>query len=82
MRQKRIPVSVGPTPSEQQALGRAVRELRVVRGLSQEELGYRSRTHRNYIGVVERGESNPTFESILRLLYGLDVSLDELEPRE
>jgi len=52
-------------------LGRAVREIRARRCLSQEELGFRARLHRNYVGSVERGEMNPTFRTLLRLTIGL-----------
>jgi transcriptional regulator with XRE-family HTH domain len=57
---------------------RAIRELRVVRWLSQEELGFQARLHRNYVGAVERGETNLTFRSLLAFTAGLDVSLAEL----
>jgi len=60
------------------ALGRAVRIMRATRGLSQEELGYRSRLHRNYIGAIERGEINPTFRVLLKLERGLAIPLSEL----
>jgi len=60
------------------ALGRAVRIMRATRGLSQEELGYRSRLHRNYIGAIERGEINPTFRVLLKLERGLATPLSEL----
>jgi DNA-binding XRE family transcriptional regulator len=59
-------------------LGRAVRELRARRGLSQEELGFRSGLHRNYVGAIERGEINPTFRVLLKVTEGLDVPLSEL----
>jgi transcriptional regulator with XRE-family HTH domain len=59
-------------------LGRAVRELRAVRILSQEELGYRARLHRNYVGAIERGEINPTFRTLMTLADGLDVELSSL----
>ena len=52
-------------------LGRAVRELRARRGLSQEELGFRAGLHRNYVGAIERGEINPTFRVLLKLERGL-----------
>jgi transcriptional regulator with XRE-family HTH domain len=64
--------------SEHARLGRAVRELRARRGLSQEALGFRSGLHRNYIGAIERGEINPTFRVLLQLSRGLDLELSEI----
>jgi transcriptional regulator with XRE-family HTH domain len=59
-------------------LGRAVREIRGRRDLSQEELGFRARLHRNYVGSLERGEMNPTWRTVGRLTVGLRVPLGEL----
>lgn len=64
--------------ADHDALGRAVREVRARRGLSQEELGFRATLHRNYVGAVERGEINPTFRTLLSLTSGLEVELSEL----
>jgi len=58
--------------------GRALRELRVCRELSQEELGFRAKLHRNYVGALERGEINPTFKTLRALADGLDVELSSL----
>lgn len=60
------------------ALGAAVRELRGRRRMTQETLGFASALHRNYVGAVERGEINPSFYTLLRLVNGLDVTLPEL----
>jgi transcriptional regulator with XRE-family HTH domain len=60
------------------ALGAAVRELRTRRRMTQEGLGFASNLHRNYVGSVERGEINPTFYRLMRLMDGLGVSLTEL----
>ncbi|HEU4702636.1 MAG TPA: helix-turn-helix transcriptional regulator [Conexibacter sp.] len=60
------------------ALGASVRELRSRRRLTQEGLGFAASVHRNYVGSVERGEINPTFYTLLRLMEGLDVSLTDL----
>lgn len=60
------------------AFGRAVRELRKERRLSQEELGHRSGLHRNYVGGIERGELNPSLEAITRLATALRVRISQL----
>jgi transcriptional regulator with XRE-family HTH domain len=63
---------------QQRALGRAVRELRARRGLSQEQLGFAADLHRNYVGAVERGTLNPTFATLLKLQTGLELPLSEV----
>lgn len=60
------------------ALGRAVLEARARRGLSQEDLGFHAKLHRNYVGGIERGEINPTFRTLLALSRGLALPLSEL----
>ena len=62
----------------QRALGAAVRELRARRGFSQERVGFRGGLHRNYVGAVERGETNPTLRVMLKLCDGLGVPMTEL----
>ncbi|HCW49010.1 MAG TPA: transcriptional regulator [Brevundimonas sp.] len=51
--------------------GRAVRQLRVARKLSQEELAHRAGLHRNYIGGIERGERNVGVKAVFALARGL-----------
>ena len=76
MRHQRTPQSA--RSADHHALGRAVLEGRARRGISQEELGFRSRLHRNYVGAIERGEINPTFRTLLSLTAGLALPLSEL----
>lgn len=59
-------------------LGEAVREFRLKRRLSQEELGNMADLHRNYIGAIERGEINATFSTMLKVVHGLGMTLSEL----
>lgn len=59
------------------ALGRAVLELRARRRMSQEALAHRAGTHRNYAGMIERGEANLGFLNLLRILNALGVPLAE-----
>jgi transcriptional regulator with XRE-family HTH domain len=58
--------------------GRAIRDLRRHRGISQEQLGFDSDLHRTYIGGIERGERNPSLQNILRIADALGVSASEL----
>jgi transcriptional regulator with XRE-family HTH domain len=63
---------------EHAAFGQAVRQLRESLDLSQEQLGYKTGLHRNYIGGVERGELNASLASIIKLASGLGVAPSEL----
>ena len=58
--------------------GERVRELRRAKGLSQEELAFRSGIHRNYIGGVERAERNPCLKNINAIAEALEVTLPDL----
>ncbi len=55
------------------AFGRAIRMMRVERGISQEELGLRAGLSRAFFGKVERGDASPTFETIVKVSAGLQV---------
>jgi transcriptional regulator with XRE-family HTH domain len=59
-------------------IGSVLRDLRLQRGLSQEQLATKAKMHRNYIGGLERGEKSPTFKSVGKLLAALGVSWTEL----
>lgn len=59
-------------------LGDAVLVQRARLRISQEQAGLRAGMHRNYVGAIERGEINPTYETLLRLARGLDVPLHTL----
>lgn len=64
------------SPTEQ--LGQRVRELRLLRGWSQEELGAQCNLDRTYVSGVERGVRNPTLTVIAALAAGLRVPVAEL----
>lgn len=61
-------------------VGERVRELREAKGWSQEELGFESGLHRNYVGGVERGERNLGVENLARLAKALSVRPRDLVP--
>jgi transcriptional regulator with XRE-family HTH domain len=60
------------------AFGPAIKEVRLARGLSQEEAGLRSGVARGFFGKLERGEANPTFATIVKVAGGLGVTAAEL----
>jgi DNA-binding XRE family transcriptional regulator len=56
---------------EHVALGRAIHQLRLDAGVSQEELARSAAMHRTYIGGIERGERNVSFANLLKIADAL-----------
>lgn len=56
-------------------LGRNVRAHRLRMGWTQEGLGEEAGMHRTQIGVIERGESNATLETLDKLAAALSIEL-------
>jgi transcriptional regulator with XRE-family HTH domain len=55
-----------------------LRQIRQVKGLSQEELANRAGLHRTYVGSVERSERNISIDNIERLAKALEIDIIEL----
>lgn len=49
-----------------------VRQLRLKRSWSQEELADRCNIHRTYIGAIERGERNITVKTLYKIAEALE----------
>lgn len=64
--------------STQARLGRAVKQIRVQRGLTQEQVSAASGLHPTYISDIERGARNPSWEAITRLAGGIGVSTADI----
>ena len=69
---------MAPRTEPQPGLGRAIRQLRTERGLSQEELGLRAEIHPTWISHLESGRNNPAWGSVRRIAAALDVRLADL----
>lgn len=59
----------------------AVRQLRAVRGLSQEKLAARAELNRSYMGEIERAAVMPSLATAAKLAHALDVPLWQLIQR-
>jgi len=62
----------------QPALGAAVRELRRKRGATQEALARDADLTTATLSLVERGEANPTWDTLKKIAAALGVSMGEL----
>jgi transcriptional regulator with XRE-family HTH domain len=59
-----------------------LRQIRQLKGLSQEELADMAGLHRTYIGSVERSERNISIDNMARLAEALEVGIIELLKEE
>ena len=56
-------------------MGQRIRELRLAQGYSQESFADKCGVHRTFMGTVERGESNLSFQNIVKVAQALGLSL-------
>lgn len=59
-------------------LGKVIKKHRERVGISQEDLATYSGLNRTFIGEVERGETNPSFETLLKIAATLQVELSAM----
>ncbi|WP_026569306.1 MULTISPECIES: helix-turn-helix domain-containing protein [Sediminibacillus] len=59
-------------------VGERLRAIRKQQVLSQEELAHLSGLHPTYIGQLERGEKNPTINTIHKVTLSLGIPISEL----
>jgi len=57
--------------------GERLKAFRKKKGLSQEDLGFKSSLHRTYISEVERGRRNISIVNIAKIAKALDLSIKE-----
>lgn len=56
------------------AFGKAIRDLRGAKGLSQEKFGFEVGLDRTYISGIERGIRNPSLKNIVKIAQALGVT--------
>lgn len=60
------------------ALGKRIRQLRQLKGWSQEALADKAEMHRTYMWGIEQGVRNPSVRHLTRIAEALDVSMATL----
>ncbi|MBI3290452.1 helix-turn-helix transcriptional regulator [Candidatus Microgenomates bacterium] len=59
-------------------LGAKIRKLRDARKISQEDLAHEAKIERSYMGAIERGERNPSFDKLISIAKALGIRSSEL----
>lgn len=69
---------MAPSEKPQPALGKAIRQLREKKGLTQEAVAHDAGITTATLGVIERGLSNPTWATLQGIATALGVSMVDL----
>jgi transcriptional regulator with XRE-family HTH domain len=72
---------MAPSQRPQRALGQAIREVREKRGLTQEAVAHNAGVTASTFGLIERGQSNPTWATVDDIASALGCSIAELAKR-
>lgn len=59
-------------------LGENIRQERLKKGISQEELAFRIDSARNFIGCIERAEKASTIITLCRIAKALEINVADL----
>lgn len=61
-------------------IGKKIREMRKIRGFSQEDFAAEAQLGRTYYGRVERGEQNISIQNLIQIALTLRIEVGELIP--
>lgn len=65
-------------PNIAKKLGNKIKELRILKGMSQEELSFDANIPKNQVGRIERGEINTTIVTLNKISIALEINIKEL----
>ena len=68
----------GKPVNKKQMIGARVKEIRNKKGLTQEQLSERMEINPKYLSSIERGNENPTLNTLIKLSESLEVDLGEI----
>ncbi len=66
------------TLTARKKIGNKIKEIRIKKGLSREELAFRAGVSGSYIGMIERAEYDFKISKLINIAKRLDVSISEL----
>ena len=55
--------------------GQTLREIRKEKGMSQEELAFKTNLHRTYISLFERDQKSPSLRTVTTIAHALGFTL-------
>lgn len=67
-----------PNKKFRQALGKRIRELRLLEKMSQSQFGFEVGIHRDQVGRIERGIQSPSVDSLETMANVFNIKLKEL----
>lgn len=73
-----VPKRMRRSDQPQPALGKAIRQLRLKRRMTQEDLAHAAGVTTGTLSLVERGHANPTWGTVTNIAAALNVSMGEL----
>ena len=59
-------------------LGKRIKEIRKIKGFTQEELGEKANLNYKFIGELERGKVNVSLDSLVRISNALEIHIGDL----
>lgn len=65
-------------PNALKRLGAHIRALRLEQGINQEALAIEAGIERSYMGAIERGERNPSYDKLVSIAKALRVKVSDL----
>ena len=66
------------TESASKKIAQNIKKARLEKGLTQETLAKKAGINSNYYAKVERGEINPSLETISKILKALDIKSSDV----
>jgi transcriptional regulator with XRE-family HTH domain len=64
----------------QKQFGKNIRNVRDKAGLTQQQVADKAKMHVNYYARIERGEENPSFETLEKIIKALDIKSKDVMP--